>query len=409
MWQELDAAPARPPSRDVTVTNVETMALRGNPAPDGGHYAWGIVKLETDAGEYGLGETYRGRESLDVVERMADTVTGVNPLGPDYVAERLARTHYTATGGIGRSAIAAIETACWDLKGKLLGVPVYELLGGPYRDEIPLYADAEALAGDAAGIDFDTEYSPEAYAAAARDVLDRGFRALKFDLDVPTPGRAEDRAAGRLDDAGIDHKVDLVAAVRDAVGDDVDLGMDCHWSYTVETATRLGRALEPYDLAFLEDPVHHEALDAQARVADAINIPILTGENWTTAEAFRRALDADVLDVAAPDVSMAGGLAELRRIAGLCATAGVPLAPHNLGSPIATVAGAHLCAAVPNVYSLEYRGGDAPWWEEVVERTGESGDIVAEGTVALPNGPGLGVELADAARDYVAEDAAFLG
>lgn len=403
MWQELDAAPARPPDRDVAITAVRTMALQGNPKPGGGHYAWGIVKLETDAGAYGLGETYRGHAPLDVVDRMAETVLGANPLGPDAIAERLARAHHTATGGIGRSAIAGIETACWDLKGKLLDVPVYELLGGPYRGEIPLYADAEALAGDAAGIDFEAEYEPEAYAAAAREVVDRGFRALKFDLDVPTPGRDEDRAARRLDDAGIDHKVALVDAAREAVGDDVDLGMDCHWSYTVETATRLGRALEPYDLAFLEDPVHHDKLGAETRVAREVDIPILTGENLTTAEAVRRALEADALDFAAPDVSMAGGLAELRRIAGLCETDGVPLAPHNLGSPIATVAGAHLCAAVPNVYSLEYRGGDAPWWEAVVERTGETGDVVADGTVSLPNGPGLGVDLTDEAREYVAE------
>jgi L-alanine-DL-glutamate epimerase-like enolase superfamily enzyme len=408
MWQELGDAPARPPDRDVTITGVETMALQGNPKPDGDHYEWGIVTLETDAGEYGLGETYRGRAPLDVVERMADTVTGMNPLGPDYVAERLVRTHYTATGGIGRSAIAAIETACWDLKGKILDVPVSELLGGPYRNEVPLYADAEALAGDAVGIDFETEYSPEAYATAAREVVDRGFRALKFDLDVPTPGTAEDRAARRLDDAGIDHKVDLVAAVREAVGDDVDLGMDCHWSYTVETATRLGRALEPFDLAFLEDPVHHDKLEAQARVASAVDVPVLTGENWTTAEAFRRALEGDVLDFAAPDVSMAGGLTELRRIAAVCDTYGVPLAPHNLGSPIATVAGAHLCAAVPTLYSLEFRGGDAPWWEDVVERTGGSGDIVADGTVSIPTGPGLGVSLSEDARDFVVDGDEFV-
>jgi L-alanine-DL-glutamate epimerase-like enolase superfamily enzyme len=378
------------------------MGLQGNPKGPDDHYVWGIVTVKTDTAHHGIGETFRGVEPLDVVERMRDTVVGENPLDPERVAEQLARTHTAASGGIGRAAIAAIETACWDVKGKLLGVPVYELLGGKYRDRVRLYSDTEALAGESAGIDLETEYTPDAYAEAAAEAVEMGFDALKFDLDVPTPGRPdEDRAARRLDNEGIEHKVALVEAVREAVGDGVDLGMDLHWSYTVETAVTLGRRLEEFDLAFLEDPVHPEKLEAQARVKRAVDIPILTGENLTSVPEFKDALGTDVVDIAAPDVAMCGGLAELRRIAAFCDAYGVPLAPHNLGSPVATVAGAHLGASVPNFYSIEFRGGDAPWWESLVRRTGENGPLVSGGRLVIPEGPGLGIEFTDDAREHV--------
>jgi len=274
---------------------------------------------------------------------------------------------------------------------------------------IRLYSDTEALVGESTGIDLSAEYGPDAYAAAAREAVDRGFQALKFDLDVPTPGRPdEDRAARRLDEEGVAHKVALVEAVREEIGSDVDLGMDLHWSYTVETAVRLGRRLEPYDLAFLEDPVHPEKIEAQARARRRIGLPILTGENLTSAAAFTEALANDLLDVAAPDVAMCGGLAELRKIAALCDAHGVPLAPHNLGSPVATVAGTHLGASIQNFYSLEYRGGDAPWWEDVVARTGESGPILEGGEIALPEGPGLGIEITDDAAAYLLDGSEFV-
>ena len=408
MWQELDASTGRPPDRSIAITGMETMPLRGNPKGEDGNYTWGIVKLETDRGVHGIGETFRGDAPLDVAARMADTVVGMNPLDTERVADRLERTHYTASGGIGRAAIAAIETACWDIAGKVLEVPVYELLGGKYRDTVQLYSDTETLAGESVGIDHETAYEPDEYAAAAETALEMGFDAIKFDLDVATPGLDADRAARRLDNAAIEHKVALVEAAREAVGPDVDLGMDCHWSYTVETAVRLGRALEPYDLAFLEDPVHPEKLDAQRSVREAIDIPVLTGENLTGREAFLDALQAGILDIAAPDVSMCAGLGELRRIASLCDAFAVPLAPHNLGSPVATVAGAHFAAATPNVTSMEFRGGDAPWWEDVVERTDGNAPIRSGGELVVPEGPGLGIEIADAAADYVLPDGEFV-
>lgn len=402
MWQELPSTTTRPSNRSNAITAVDTIGLRGNPKGGGGNFVWGIVRVETDSGHVGLGEAFRGTETLDVVERIAPTIIGANPLDPNFIAEALERKHYIADGGIGRSAIAAIEMACWDVKGKAHDVPVYELFGGKFRDRVPAYSDCESLAGDDVGIDHEEEYTPDAYAEAAREAISWGFETIKFDLDVPTPGRPpEDRAARRLDRAGIEHKVALVAAVREEIGPDVTLGMDCHWSYTVETAVRLGRALEPFDLAFLEDPVHPDKLEAQARVKTAIPIPVLTGENLTSMQAFKDALAADIMDIAAPDISMCAGLAELRRIAAICDLYGVPLAPHNLGSPVATVAAAHVGASIPNCLSIEFRGGDAQWWESVVRRTDGGDTVLVDGAIPVPEGPGLGIELADDAAEYV--------
>jgi L-alanine-DL-glutamate epimerase-like enolase superfamily enzyme len=394
MWHDLHAEEThRPAERDVEITDVRTMGVKGNPKGENDFYTWGIVKVETDAGVHGVGETFRGEEAMDIVHRMAPLVVGQNPLDADRIHEHLSG-NYTAAGDIGRSAITAIETACWDIKGKLFDVPVYELFGGKYRDEIVVYSDTDALAREADTGGDHGDYTPEAFAASAREVVDRGFQVIKFDLDRPTPGHpTRDPASRRMDPTEVQHKVDLVRAVREEIGYEVDLGMDLHWKFTVETAVRLGRKLEEFDLAFIEDPVHPQKLDAQARVKRAIDVPVLNGENVVTINAFYDLLKHDALDIAAPDVSQFGGLAQLRKVAALCDVFGVPMAPHNLASPVGTVAGVHVSASIPNFYSLEYRGGDAPWWEDVVVRTDRDAPILEGGTIDLPEGPGLGIEV----------------
>lgn len=391
MWRDVtDSESHRPAERDIEITGVESMGVEGNPKSDGGFYTWGIIKVETNTSHYGIGETFRGEESMDVAERMESLVVGQNPLDPERIYEHLAGK-YTGSGTVGQSAITAIETACWDIKGKALDVPVYELLGGKFRDEVRVYSDTQASARSEGASE---EFTPDAFARAARDVVDQGFESIKFDLDVMTPGYPnDDTVARRMDDREIEHKVELVRAVRDEIGYEVDLGMDLHWKYSVETAVRLGRALEEFGLSFLEDPVHPEKLDAQARVRDQVDIPILTGENVTTVNRFFELLKHDTLDLAAPDVTECGGLSVFKNIAAVCDVYGVPMAPHNLASPVGTVAGVHAAASIPNFYSLEFRGGDAPWWDDVVVRTGEVGPIFADGRIDLPEGPGLGIEV----------------
>ena len=387
-WRDLSVEERhRPAERDIEITNIETMAIAGN-------FTWGIVKIETDADVYGIGETFRAESALDMAERLIVDLEGENPLDIDRLLE-LMNQRYTGSGRIGQSAFTGIEIALWDIKGKVLDVPVYELLGGKYRDEVKIYCDThggESL-GQASSGDPREVYTPESYAQAAREVVDEGFEALKFDLDVHTH-RDVDTAARRLDNEAISHKVSLVEAVREEIGYEIDLGMDLHWNFTTETARRIGRELEPYDLAWLEDPVPPAQVDAHARLTDALDTPILTGENVVTASDFNDYARAGAMDIAAPDVNKCGGLWELGKIATVCDLYGISLAPHNISGPIGTVAGAHVSATIPNFLALEYHARDVPWWDDLARRTDAPDDpILDAGYVDLPEGPGLGVEI----------------
>src|SRR6056297_119956 len=398
-WRDMGREETRrPPDRDVEITEVKTMAIAGN-------FTWGIVKVETDADVYGLGETFRAEAALDMAERMTVDLEGENPLDTSRIRELLEQ-RYTGTGRIGQAAFTAIETACYDVKGKLFDVPVYELLGGKYRDSIKIYCDTHAgeSLGEAVARDPTDVYTPESYARAARDVVDEGFEALKFDLDVPTHEHY-DEANRRLDNAAIEHKVSLVEAVRDEIGYDVDLGMDLHWNFTVETAIRLGKKLERFDLAWLEDPVPPEKWDAQKRVTEAIDVPVLTGENLVTLDQFNKAARKGMLDIAAPDVNKCGGLGEYVDIATVCDLYGIPVASHNISSPLGTVAGAHVSATIPNFLCMEWHARDVPWWNEMAERTAGSGPILEDGHIDVPEGPGLGVELnRELCEQYLTDD-----
>jgi L-alanine-DL-glutamate epimerase-like enolase superfamily enzyme len=370
----------RQSERDVEITDVSTMVLQGN-------FRWGIVEVETDVGVTGYGEVHgEGPQEPGLL-------AGQNPLDVERIMD------------IRDAAGAGVEMALWDIKGKLLDVPAYELMGGKYRDAVQVYCDTHG--GESLGeaqsdaVDPREVYTPESYAEAASDVVDAGFDALKFDLDVRTHADV-DTAARRLDNAAIDHKASLVEAVREETGYDIDLGFDLHWNFTAETATRLANKLEPYDLAWLEDPVPPRKYDAHRHVREATSCPVMTGENLRDPGEFKQMLDAEGMDVAAPDPNNCGGLRNFRQIATLCDLSGVPIVAHNICSPVATVAATHAAASVPNFVSLEYHAFDVPWWEDLVSRTGESGRVIEDGAIALPEGPGLGIEIDwDVASEHV--------
>ncbi len=388
-WRDLTMTESsRPSERDVEITDVSRLVVRGN-------FPWSLVKIETDAGVTGIGETFVGEESSDVASRVSELLVGENPLDIDRLMDHLEQCR-TGTGAFGRSAFAGIEIALWDIKGKLFDVPVYELLGGKYRDEVRIYCDThggESL-GQAQSSKPTDVYTPESYAKAAREVVDEGFDAIKFDLDVLTHLDV-DTASRRLDNEAIDHKVSLIEAVREEIGYGPDLAVDLHWNFTVETAIRLGKKLEPFDLAWMEDPVPPEKTVAHRRITEAVNVPILTGENITTVAGFHSLLQNEACDIAAPDINKTGGLRDLHRVATLCDLYGVPLAPHNISSPLGTVAGVHFAVSIPNFLALEYHARDVPFWEDMVERVDGDGPIIENGTVDLPEGPGLGVKLND--------------
>lgn len=385
-WMDLTADEHhRPPERDIEITDIQSMTLQGN-------FTWNLIQVETNVGITGIGE---GRRAWDGPGRLK----GENPLD----IHRLHELRHGADDGV--------EIALWDLKAKLLDVPLYELFGGKFRDSVRIYCDTHA--GEALGeaqsdtVDPRNIYTPESYARAARDVVNDGFEALKFDLDVRTHADV-DTAARRLDNEAIAHKVSLVEAVRDEIGYDIDLGFDLHWNFTVETATRLAKKLEPFDLAWLEDPVPPRKYDAHRRVREATDVPILTGENLRDPGEFQHIISAEGLDLAAPDPNNCGGLINFIRIANLCDLEGIPVAAHNIRSPVATVAAAHASAAIRNFVALEYHGREVPWWDDLVARMDGNHPIIEDGYIDLPEAPGLGIEINDdVAADHLIEGTLF--
>jgi L-alanine-DL-glutamate epimerase-like enolase superfamily enzyme len=235
-------------------------------------------------------------------------------------------------------------------------------------------------------------YSPEAYARHAREVVARGFTAVKFDVDFPTPARYElvDRSISPAELRGI---VEVVAAIREAIGPDVDLAIDCHARYNTADALRIAYEVEPFRLMWLEDPVPPQNVEALAKVTAQARVPICTGEALQDRHGFRELVTTQAADIIQPDTPRAGGLREIKRIAELAEIYYISVAPHNMTSPIGTVAAAHLCASLPNFLALEFHCGGIPWWESVVVG---STPVLGKGYIRLSDRPGLGIDVDEA-------------
>jgi len=373
--------------RDAEITDVQTTMVDGN-------YPWILVRVYTDAGVVGTGESYWGGGDAAIVDRMKPFLLGENPLDVDRLYEHLVQK-MSGEGSISGkviSAISGVEIALHDVAGKLLEVPVYQLLGGKYRDTVRIYCDCHA--GD--------EAEPAANADEAERVVEElGYDALKFDLDVPS-GHGTDRVNRHLRAAEIEHKAEIVAAVTERVGDRADVAFDCHWSYGAGSARRLARELEPYDVWWLEDPIPPENHDVQQTVTQSTTTPVATGENVYRTHGIRRLLTEEAVDIVAPDIPKVGGLREGMKIANLADVFYVPVAMHNVSSPIGTMASAHLGAAVPNALAVEYHSYQLGWWEELVEES----ELVVDGRMPVPDDPGLGLTLdLDAVRANLVDGA----
>ena len=375
-------------NRDVEITGIETTVVEGN-------FEWNLVRIHTDAGVTGIGEAYRGGGVTDIVEYFERFLIGENPLDPARIFRRIVQETSGHGGTTGKVVTAAtgVEIACWDVAGKVLDVPVYQLLGGPYRDRVRIYCDChagEAYAVEDGATDYAGEeaYRPEAYAAVAEEVLAEGFTALKFDLDQPLDNDP-DPVNGRLSNAAIERKRAIVAAVREAIGSEVDLAFDCHWDYAVESGKRLARKLEPYDLMWLEDVIPPEDVGAQRELARSTATPLATGENRFRVHEFSELCYEHAVDVLTPDPTTCGGLAESMRIADRAEENYIPVSPHNVCSPVGTMACVHLCAAIPNADVLEYHAREVEWWDDLL--LGEP--LIEDGYIAVPERPGLGIEL----------------
>jgi L-alanine-DL-glutamate epimerase-like enolase superfamily enzyme len=385
----------RPSDRDVAITDIETCVVEGN-------FEWNLIKVETDAGVTGIGEAYRGGGVPELVEYTKRFLVGENPLDVERVFRRIVQEMSGHGGTTGKVVTAAsgIEIALWDAAGKILDLPVYQLLGSKYRDRVRIYCDCHA--GEAYAVEdgytayADAEaYSPEAYAAEAARVTDMGFTALKFDLDMEADNDP-DPFNGRLSNRAVEEKRAVVEAVRDEIGDEVDLAFDCHWDYSVESAKRLAYELEPYKLMWLEDLIPPENMAAQIDVTKATRTPVATGENRFRVHELSELIDAHGVDIVTPDPTTVGGLAETMRIADRAEEQYMPVSPHNVCSPIGTMACVHLGATIPNFDVLEFHALEVDWWDDLTTR---DEPLIRDGYIEVPEAPGLGIELDEAVAE----------
>ena len=354
---------------------------------------WVFVKITTDEGVVGWGEAtteWKTRSVVGAVQDLAVLVVGQDPFRLEHLWQSMWRHQYWPPGVVVASAISGIDQALHDIKARTLGIPLYELLGGAVRDRIRLY---DHLGGG----DPDDVYAapdPGRFADAAVASVEHGYTAIKI-LPVPV---TEPLPTGAM----LRHAVRVTEAVRGAVGDDVEVMIDLHGRTSPDAAVLVARALEPLRPWFLEEPVLPDLAGTLPRIA-AAGVPLATGERLVGRGQFRALLDQRAVAVIQPDVCHCGGISEMKRIAALAETYGVAVAPHNPLGPIATAYNLHFAASTPNWLIQEQMRNAVPWWDEVVTEPLE----VSDGHTALPKGPGLGVEVDEAAAaryPYEAED-----
>ncbi|MFB6150049.1 MAG: mandelate racemase/muconate lactonizing enzyme family protein [Halobacteriales archaeon] len=371
-------------TRDIEITDVQTTMVDGN-------FPWTLVRIYTDAGIAGTGEAYWGAGVPELIERMTPFLLGENPLDIDRLYEHLIQkmSGEGSIEGVTVTAIAGVELALHDLAGKVLEIPAYQLLGGKYRDAVRVYCDCHA--GD--------ESEPESNAAEAERVVEElGYDALKFDLDVPS-GHEKDRANRHLRGPEVAHKADIVEAVTERVGDRADVAFDCHWTFSKDSAIRLATAIESNDVWWLEDPVPPENHDVQREVTSRTTTPITAGENVYRKHGVRRLIEEQAVDIVAPDLPKVGGMRETRKIADMADTYYIPVAMHNVSSPVATMASAHVGAAIPNCLAVEFHSYQLGWWDDIVEES-----VIEAGRIEIPETPGLGVTVdLDVVADHMVD------
>lgn len=405
------------------ITAVRTAVVEAN-------YDYTYIRIVADQGQYGTGESFFCPGLTGIIRDLAPVLLGKDPRHVDRLTRELRRaaSGAGAVAGYAHNAISGMEAALWDLVGKHYQVPVWQLLGGQFRDRIQVYADCHAGEGleswgpallprqpdwfrkeqarrAAARKGESDDLTPEGFATHARDAVARGFRFLKFDLDA-IHGAPTGILTRSLTHAEIERMAECVAAVRAAVGPTVEVALDCHWRYNLNDAIRIAHALEPYHVAWLEDALPPESVDGFRVLRQSTRTPICTGENLFLREGFKPLLEQFAVNIVSPDIQKTGGLLEAKRIGDLAALYEVPIAPHNISSPLGTIASCHVCATLPNFLVLEFHGQDVPFWDDLL--TGVPRPLIRQGEIAVPSGPGLGVELnEEVAREFAKKGEGF--
>jgi len=338
-----------------------------------------FVKVETDEGLTGVADARVLNRTEAVVgylkEAVPRYVLGHDPFNIEQLVHRMYLEDFGRAGELVMTGIALVEIACWDIVGQALGQPVYRLLGGAVRDKVKAYANGW----------YTVERTPEEFHAAAKRVMARGYRGLKFD-----PFGAGFYEMEQADKRKV---IGLVEAVRDAVGPDVDILVEMHGRFNPVTAIEFARELAPFRPSWLEEPTPPENLAALKKVADAIaplGIPIATGERLHTPFEYRELFELQAADIIQTDITHFGGLLNAKKVAAWANNYYVLIAPHNVGGPVSTAAALHLAASTPNFKIQEYFNDFA---EAFVKDAATGLPEVVDGYFALPEGPGLGLKL----------------
>ena len=371
------------------ITDVEVLRMKAYSEPNNN---WLFVRIHTDSGISGIGEgslQYKDVALAAELENFATYLRGKDPFQIEHIWTSLHRRLTWTGGAVTISAISAIDLALWDIKGKALGVPVYELIGGKVRDRVPLYANgwfagnvpsAHGPQDDALQDNNDKEQAW--YAKQAKAVVEQGFRCLKLYPFTGAQVITQERLA---------RGVGLVRAVREAVGPNIEIGVDVRGRLNIWSARRVAQQLEPLDIAWLEEPILFDNAAAMAEFARSVRVPVATGEQLYTRWEFRALLEQNAVGIIQPDICHAGGLSELRKIAAMAETYYVTLAPHNSNGPISTVASLHLDMGIPNCHRQELFLNSLDLYQEVLTKP----LIIADGYGTPPDGPGWGTDLND--------------
>jgi galactonate dehydratase len=372
-------APKSSAPADLKITDVKCGYIRN------GHSLF--VKIYSNQDIVGHGEGVDATPgTYHLVKMFGSRIKGKNPLNVNRLFEDIRRAGFFegAQAGMYVAVLTAIETALWDLAGKALGVPVYQLLGGKFRDSVRVYMDTALYQN--------TLPKPEDFAKAAQEAVNMGFNAVKFDLDQARDPNKYDAYNWTASPAEVQRMYDQMAAARKQVGPNIDICADMHGRYDAPTGEKVAKILEPLNMMWLEEPIPAENVDAYKKIADQTSTPICAGENHYLALGFRELLEKGAVDIIMPDLQKAGGLGEGQRIANLANLYYVPFAPHMVASYLGAMASAHVCASVPNFMILEWQiyFHKDPMFKEIVTFEGE---MVEKGMIKVSNKPGIGVEI----------------
>jgi galactonate dehydratase len=364
------------------ITNCTTYLVEGV------KYNWTLLKIETDAGIYGWGEAtnWPGSPLVEAACRhVGQFLCGQDARRIDYLWTKTYRDmHWLGQAGPLLSAISAVDIALWDIRGKALAAPVYDLLGGAYRRKVQLYANYWFTGGG---------HTPEDYAEQARETVAQGFTALKFDPFAHVHyGYGDDLSENNsLTESQKQLALDMVRAVARAVGPDTAIAIETHAFLNGPTAVEMARRLAElrFNCMWYEEPALPEFPDAIADIRGRIPLPVCVGERLHSRYMLRGVLERRAADIVMPDITRCGGISEMRKMANLAETYNVPIAPHNPNGPLSTIASAHVMASVPNFFRQEFMVKDVSWRDECLSHPLP----IEQGYFVLPERPGLGFDI----------------